>query len=297
LLKAARTDYHIHPDYSIDAAPASIKDYCYRALELGLKDMCFTTHIELDPVRKEVDNFVRINGEKVSVFDLSWLDKYFDDIFQAQKEFGEDNLRIKAGIEVGYCPGCEKFVEKITENYPFDFVLGAIHCLDHIAISSTKESPTYFKYKSLSQFRTEYFYTLKEAVATGLFDAIAHIDIYQRYCVGLFGSEILKIHVDAIEPIFEEMARRNMGLEINTSSRRRGLQEFHPAREIIALATQLGVNIFTIGSDAHALEHLGGYLDEAQTLLEEFNLVNHVYSRRHAIPYTSNLPNSGKKEY
>jgi len=260
-------------------------DYCHRALELGLKDICFTTHIELDPARREIDNFVRLNGEKVSVFNYSWLDKYFDDITIAQEEFGEDNLRIKTGIEVGYCPGCEKDVEKIVDNYPFDFVLGAIHCLDHIAISSRKEIPNYFQAKSLSQFRTEYFNAMKELVSTGLFDAIAHIDIYQRYKLKNLDSEITKIHLGAIEPIFEEMARRKMGLEINTSSIKRGLKEFHPSREIVALAAELGVEIFTIGSDAHSLEELGNHLDEAQTLLEDFKLANHVYDKRQAIPY------------
>lgn len=285
MLKLARTDYHIHPDFSIDASPVRIKDYCYRALELGLKDICFTTHVELDPVRKKIDNFAVLNGEKISVFNHTWLDKYFDDIIQAQREFKEDNLRVKAGIEVGYCMGCEKEIEEIVDNYPFDFVLGAIHCLEHIAISSMKESPNYFQSRSLSQVRTDYFSTLKEAVATGLFDAIAHIDIYQRYGLRYFGSKILKIHRGAIEPIFEEMARRKMGLEINTSSLRRGLNEFHPSREIVALAAQSGVKIFTIGSDAHSLEQLGDYLDEAQALLEGFNLVNYVFSHRRAIPY------------
>jgi histidinol-phosphatase (PHP family) len=76
-----------------------------------------------------------------------------------------------------------------------------------------------------------------------------------------------------------------MGLEINTSSLRRGLQEFHPTREIVALAAKAGVEIFTIGSDAHSLEQVGDHLDEAQALLEEFNLVNHVFNRRRATPY------------
>jgi len=286
LMKAARTDYHVHPDYSIDASPVGIREYCYQAMKLGLKEICFTTHLEMDPLRKDIDNFAAVNGKRVSVYNKAWLDKYFDDIAQAQEEFRADGFQVKAGIEIGYCPGLEREIEDIINSYPFDFVLGAIHCLQHIAISSMKESPRYFETRSLSQVRTDYFTTLKEAVETGLFDSIAHVDLYRRYGIRQFGSEILTIHRGAIEPIFKEMARREMGLEINTSSFRRGLKEFHPSREIVELAVKAGVKIFTIGSDAHSLEQLGEYLDEAQALLEEYKLVSYVFNRRKAAPYS-----------
>src|SRR5690554_5187419 len=116
-MKAARTDYHVHPNYSIDASPVSIKEYCYRAIELGLVDICFTTHLELDSVRKDIDNFVVLNGEKVSVYNYAWLDNYFYEITQAREEFRADGLKVKAGIEIGYCRDAEKDIEEITDNY------------------------------------------------------------------------------------------------------------------------------------------------------------------------------------
>ncbi len=207
-MKYAKTDYHVHPDYSIDAAPVRIRDYCQKALELKLTEICFTTHIELDPVRREIDNFIIFNGERLSVFNPAWLDGYFREIARVQQEFRHANLKVKAGIEVGYCRGCERFVEKIVNEYPFDFVLGAIHCLDHITISSMKESPNYFRKKTLAELRKEYFATLAEMATTGLFDCIAHVDLYLRYGFGYYGPEVLTIHRGAIEPIFTEMARR-----------------------------------------------------------------------------------------
>ena len=283
-MEYARTDYHVHPDYSLDASPARIRDYCQRALELELTEICFTTHIELDPARRDIDNFVLFNGERLSVFNHAWLDTYFREITRVHQEFRHANLKVKAGIEVGYCRGCEKDVEKIVNNYPFDFVLGAIHCLGHIAVSSMKESPYYFQSKSLAELRKEYFTTLEEMVTAGLFDSIAHVDLYLRYGLRHYGSEVLTIHRGAVEPIFAEMARRGMGLEVNTSSRRRGLKEFHPTREILALAAKAGIKTFTVGSDAHSLDQLGDYIDEALALLKGLNLCNHVFTRRQAAP-------------
>lgn len=283
-MKSVKTDYHIHPDYSIDASAVTIEEHCNQALESGFTDICFTTHVELDPVRREKDNYVMVGGKRVSVFDPAWLDSYFDEIHRVQEVFKGSSLQIKAGVEIGYCPGSEKDIEKIVNNYPFDFVLGAIHCLDHIAISSMKESPQYFRPRTLAQVRRDYFTTLQELVATGLFDCLAHVDLYVRYGSRYFGPEINHLHIGIIEPIFKEMAQKGMGLEINTSSRRRGLEEFHPSKEIVALAAESGITIYTVGSDAHKLEELGEYLDEALDLLQEFHLTNHVFTQRKAVP-------------
>jgi len=283
-LQSARTDYHVHPNYSIDAFPVKIKDYCRRAVELGLVEICFTTHLELDPTRRHIDNFVIYKGKRHPVKDFSWLDGYFREIEDARREFWGVGLEVKAGIEVGYDLGLEKEIEKVLKAYPFDFVLGAIHCLDHIAISSMKESPRYFSCRTLAEVRDEYFKTLRAAVQTGFFDCLAHVDLYRRYGIRHYGTDILTIHRGAIEPILEEMARRGTGLEINTSSLRRGIEEFHPSREIISLAVEAGVKIFTVGSDAHCLEDLGDHIDEALALLEEFGLNNWAFTKRRAYP-------------
>lgn len=279
-----RTDYHIHPNYSIDASPVTIHDYCLKALALELSEICFTTHVELDPVRHNLENYVNVDGQKISVHEKGWLDKYFNELTEAREKFKRFGLTVKAGVEIGFCPGVEKDIEKLVNSYPFDYVLGAIHCLNHISISSKKESPEYFRYKNVSKMAEEYFSILKEAVDSTLFDCIAHVDLYRRYGYRFYGDTVLTVHRGLIEPIFEEMAQKGMGLEINTSSQRRGLKEFHPTKEILALAAECGIKIYTVGSDAHSLEELGGGIDEALELLDEYQLKNHGYDQRVAYP-------------
>lgn len=284
-MNEVRTDYHVHPNYSIDASSATIRDYCHKALELELTEICFCTHVELDPKRKDKDeNFVMVNGVKCPVCDFHWLDHYFAEISRAQAEFKACGLKVKAGVEIGFCRGIENEIERIVKNYPFDYVLGAIHCLAHISIASKKESPYYFGSRNATEVRAEYFAVLMEAVKSGLFDCIAHVDLYRRYGQSCLGPEADTIHRGAIEPVFAEMKGRGIGLEINTSSRRRGLKEFHPAKEILALAVEAGVKVFTVGSDAHSLEELGEGIDEALALLAELGVANHVFTRRKPIP-------------
>lgn len=54
---------------------------------MGFNEICFTTHVELDPVRREMDNYVMVNGKRISVFDPAWLDSYFNEIRRAQEQF------------------------------------------------------------------------------------------------------------------------------------------------------------------------------------------------------------------
>ena len=80
-----KTDYHVHPDYSVDASSAKVKDYCERALELGIKEICFTTHAEFGPLDLGNDMVVFYNGKRCSIFEKEWLDSYYDEIMTARK--------------------------------------------------------------------------------------------------------------------------------------------------------------------------------------------------------------------
>lgn len=279
-----KTDYHIHPNYSLDAAPSTIKDYCYQALQLQIREICFTTHTDLDPVRGELDNFVFLDGIRHPIRDLVWIDRYFKEISIAQAEFAASGLKIKAGIEISYLPEAENEIEKIISSYPFDYVLGGIHTLNHIDLSWDRECHLYFGTRSLAQIQQDYFSILRQAVQTGFFDCIAHLDIYKRYGIKQHGSDILIIHQGIVEPIFKEMAKRKIGLEINTSSLRRGMNDFLPSKEIVSLAAKNGIEIFTVGSDAHQLADLGDKIEEALKLLKELGLKNHVFNKRQASP-------------
>ena len=275
-------DYHVHPDYSIDAAPESIEQYCLRGLELELSELCFTPHFEVDPVRQKVDWFVRVAGEIKKMDELHWLEHFFSVIETAQKKF-HPAIKIKAGIEIGYEPGCEKSIEQVLNGFPFDFVLGSIHCLNHIAISSKKESPCYFTGKTAQQIALEYFSMLEQAVNTCLFDCIAHVDLYRRYGWLYFGESIHDIHkeyLECIEDIFKFMAKKKIALEINTSGLRRGLDDMNPSQDILSIAVRSGISLFTTGSDAHSVKELGQGLNQAEELLTKFSCQKATYTGR-----------------
>jgi len=275
-------DYHIHPEYSIDAQPHGIGEYCRMAVKMGLQEICFTPHFEVDPRRRHLDWFVRLNGRMVAMESLNWVEQFFKDIDTAKKEY-RDLLTVRAGLEVGYEPGQENAIENILNAYPFDFVLGSIHCMEHIAISSRSECRQYFQGKDPLQVCRDYYAIMDKAVETGLFDCMAHLDLYRRYGQLFYGDKINKCHARLVEPVFSKMAAQNIALEINTSSRRRGLKQFHPSEPLFQEAVRCGINKFTVGSDAHKLGELGDGISDAVNFLKDYDFKPTTYKLRHPV--------------
>ena len=65
------------------------------------------------------------------------------------------------------------------------------------------------------------------------------------------------------------MAERNIALEINTAGLRR-INQFYPGPLIIKYAREQGVNLITIGSDAHRVEDLGKGIAEGMKYAKSF---------------------------
>ncbi len=258
------SDYHVHPDHSLDAS-GSVDQYCQRALDLGLKRICFTTHYDADPVRKDFDFLMKVEGKTVPVTP-DVVNRYIDEIRKAGRRYSELGLEVLAGLEVDYAPHIEETLQKDLPEYDLDFLLGAVHCLDHIAITSSSEAETYFKRKNVHELCEEYYRILAQAASSGLFHCVAHLDCYRKYGLDFYGEKIFTAHRDFIQPALEALASNDVGIEMNTSARRQGQKEFYPSREILDLAKASGVRVTAIGSDAHKLEDLGKDLEEAYSL-------------------------------
>ncbi len=274
-------DYHVHPDFSQDAQ-GSIRDYCRRAQELGLEEICFTTHYEPDPKRHDRE-FVRVGGRPVPV-DSDWPKAYFAEIEAGRREFPK--VTIRAGVEVGYEIGLEDTIGDFLNAYPFDFVLGAVHCLDHVALTSSKELEAAvrdFGDKEPEEIVTRYFDYIQAAADSRLFDCMAHLDIYRKYIQPLFGPRFGKCADNFIGGALKHIAQAGIGIEVNTSAFRRGMVEPYPKEKIIRMAWDTGIRSFTTGSDAHRTGDLGSGIERAELILADIGVTPARFEYRHRI--------------
>jgi len=251
----AMADYHIHPDFSVDAV-GSIDDYCRAALEKGLVEICFTTHYDANPTGSEGDRRMRVDG-KIVPLSFDTVGRYVDTVNAVQGEYFAQGLEVRCGIEVGYYPGCEEHIRELFQKFPFHYKLAAIHEIEDICLCCQNQIETCFSRFPMEEMANQYFVLMEQAVESRLFDAVAHFDVYKKYGLQYYGEEILKVHRGRVEPVFAAMARAEVGLEINTSALRKGHVEYYPTMEIVNLARQAGVHIAAIGSDAHSPDEVG----------------------------------------
>jgi histidinol-phosphatase (PHP family) len=258
-------DYHVHPNFSQDAE-GSIEEYCLRAIELGLEEICFTTHCEPDPARRNCEE-VHVNGRAQPV-DSDWPDAYLGALQAARTKF--PGLAVLAGVEVGYEPGLEGIISDFLRRYPFDFALGAVHCLDHIAITAGEELDRFkveYMPRGPEYVAERYLHHLRAAAGSQLFDCLAHFDIYRKYVEPLYDQRFGTTIESLLPSVLDFVAKSGTGIEVNSSALRRGDAEPYPALRILKLAKDAGVPVFTVGSDAHRPADLGkGLVSVVQAL-------------------------------
>jgi histidinol-phosphatase (PHP family) len=248
-------DFHVHCEYSIDAR-GTVGEYVRSALEAGLSHVCFTTHCDFDPARLEHDGRVNLGGKIVDVRS-DWLESYVGEVRREAASVGSGNLRVLCGLEIGYVPGIESEIEKAIGSHEFDFILCGVHTLGGTDIVSARESGTYFAKHSPVEVCREYFGYLKEAVSSGLFDSVAHVDIYKRCGLEFYGDALKSAHQGLAEPVMEEIARLGIALEVNSAGFRKGLEAPYPSFDILGSARAAGIREVTLGSDCHSPEDVG----------------------------------------
>jgi histidinol-phosphatase (PHP family) len=258
-------DYHIHTAHSIDAR-GTIEEYCEQAIKIGLKEICFTNHCELDPERN--DNLIRFNNN-IQPFTHECLLKLQNQVLRVKDYYKSSGLNVKFGLEIGYYEGIEPHLQKITENIEFDFMLGSIHCLNHICIDSLEEHEIYFSKHNISELLENYFLEIEKLLNSQLFDAVGHLDVYKKYGFGFYGEEIQTFPEELLKKIYSIMAEKKIALEINTAGLRR-INEIYPSPEIMKCAREQGIKIITIGSDAHKVEDLGKGLKQGIEYAKSF---------------------------
>lgn len=265
--QVAMSDYHVHPDYSIDAK-GTLEQYCQEAFNSGLSEICFTSHYDADPVHIEQEGLMVIDGRKEKVSDDT-VAHYLNHIDRVREEYGSIGLLVRSGLEFGYFHGCQKPLADLQEKFPLDFRLGSVHVIDDLCVCCKDLAPRLFAKYTLPQLADRYFDQLVQCASTGLFDCLGHMDVYRRYGAEYYGPEIDTIHRGRIEKVFQAMRKYNVGFELNTSAIRHGHREYYPAMEIVNLAREAGVPLLRLGSDAHCPQQLALDFEAAATVAYE----------------------------
>ncbi len=244
-------DSHVHSTYSCDAR-STIVEMCQQAVELGLRSICFTEHLDLDP-RDDGYRYFRPEA-------------YFAEIEAARARF-RGQLAIGAGVEVCYQSRREDEIAAWLERWPFDFVLGSVHIVDHgddwVMVPDRASMLAWSARRSLREAYLPYFEELRRAAASGFFDALAHLDLVKRYGALVYGPFDSAAFADELDAVLKAAIARGTAIEINTSGLFQPAEETFPGLDTVRRYRELGGRVLTIGSDSHDIHQLGRGLDVA----------------------------------
>ena len=231
-------DYHMHTRVSFDAHETG-EAMANAALAKGLKEICFTDHVDYDPLGKM----------GCMAFDTAVYNAEYDNL-------EVPGLKIRRGMEFGMAADNVEQFKKDLQRRHFDFVLGSIHFVDGLDVYF----PEYWSDKTIFQAERRYLETTLECVQIhNDFDVLAHLTYIAKaqshpdHRPVSFGD-----HREIIDEILRIVAAKGKGLEMNTSGMDR-CGGFLPTADMFRRFKELGGEIVTIGSDAHQAVRVGQY--------------------------------------
>jgi histidinol-phosphatase (PHP family) len=225
------SDYHMHPQgHRVQRyTQKSLQPWADSARRSGLRDIAFTDH---DRYHAGID---------------------FDEINRLRER--NPDLRIRAGIELDNDPihslAGRKWIEKNWDK--LDFVLGSVHFLERAdqMFDSVPDGAAQFERRNIDEMYADYFRRLRELIATGLVDSLAHLDL-----IKIHGHRPIADIGTLINETLEVIRARNLAIELSTAGWRKPVNELYPSDSIIELAMDKGIP-FTTASDAHSHVQLG----------------------------------------
>jgi histidinol-phosphatase (PHP family) len=239
-----KTDYHIHSVFSDGRSEPG--DYIEAARSAGLKEIGFAEHLTLFR-----DNLDWSMGR-------SQVGPYLKHIRGLSSR--TERIKVRTGLEVDFLPGKESEIYSFINTLDIDYALGSVH---YMGDNTVDLGPEFYEGKNFDTLFMNYFDTVAEAAASGIFDIIGHCDLIRIYG--------FKPSFDP-EPVYTMLAKAfrkyDVAFEVNTNGRNRPLADFYPDRRFLHIFRKENVPV-CVNSDAHMPQRVAQYFDEAYELVRE----------------------------
>lgn len=241
-------DFHMHSRVSFDGHDTG-RAMAEAALAAGLKEICFTDHLDYDPLGQ-----------------MGKLD--FDtEVYSAEYDSLEiPGLKIRRGAEFGMDSTNVAQFQKDMQRRPFDFVLGSIHFVEDLDVYYD----TYWNGKTVFQAERRYLEATLESVQLhNDFDVLGHLTYVSKAKRHPAPRPLpYEEHREIVDEILRILVRKGKGMEMNTSGMDR-CGGYLPTADIIRRFRELGGEIVTVGSDAHTSSRVGQYTFQVCDILKD----------------------------
>ena len=241
-------DFHIHSRVSFDGHDTG-EALALAAKNAGLKEICFTDHLDYDPLEQM----------GILAFDTEAYNAEYD-------RLDIPGLKIRRGMEFGMTADNVAQFKADLQRRPFDFVLGSIHFVDDLDVYF----PEFWAGKTVFQAERRYLEATLECVQIHSdFDVLAHLTYIGKTSAHPAPRAVpYSEHREIIDEILRTLVSKGKGLEMNTSGVDR-CGDYLPSADMFRRFKELGGEIVTVGSDAHRCDRIGQYTHRACEILTE----------------------------
>ena len=242
-------DYHLHTRDSADSSE-TMGNICRRAVALGLSEICFTEHYDIDPYDPGYNHYDDARYERR--------------LAAVRREFG-GRLVIRKGLEFDYQ---SRYADRLAERlarWEFDYLIGSVHNVFGTIVSRALTDRGF----SPEAIYRMYFDETQSLIATGLPDCLGHLDYVRKLLWRELADYRYADYEAAMADIVQRLVASDIGIEVNSRHWGSGGQPAVPGADVLRKYFEAGGRKVTLGSDAHrAVEVAAGFVESAATLRE-----------------------------
>lgn len=254
-------DYHVHSYFS-DDSDYEMEKLIIDAISMGLEEICITDHVDFGVKGDWRDLKENEVPDKNAVMNVNF-EKFFSEIEHLSVKYN-NQIKVKIGMEFGIQMHTIPQFQELYDSYPFDFIILSIHQINNEEFWLYR----YQQSKTDEQIYDGYYEELLNLVKTYKdYSILGHMDLIRRYVDK--EADMFEHNKDIIEEILIQVIKDNKGIELNTSSKRYGINGLTPSIEILKLYHKLGGKIITVGSDSHNKEQLAFEIKEGMQILKD----------------------------
>ncbi len=194
----------------------------------------------------------------------------------------QTDIKILKGMEVdffGSMAWIESF-QKAVEILKPDYLIGSCHFMVHKNHLLNFHDVKRMEKKEQNMLIHQYYTNVRQALKSGFFDIVAHLDLPKK--VGLGGDEQF---IDDEEQTVQVLRDCMTTCEINTGYYKSYCYEPYPSYRILSNIKQQNIPII-ISDDAHSVEQLGRNFKEAENFYQNIHPKNIV--KYHENPFKLN---------
>jgi histidinol-phosphatase (PHP family) len=230
-------DAHVHTDLSPDA-DVPIDAYARQAVERGIAEFAVTDHVDFVP--------------GTPAFSFASFEERERVAREAAERWAPRGVAIRFGVEITYDRAHEADIRDHLARHAYDYVIGSVHVYADSPYHATRVA-AWTAGRPLAEIVAPYFDEVRDAIRSGLFDTIGHLDFVKRYLVPHVTPAELAAAPELYEPLLAALIETGTALEVNTSGLRQAPSETYPAAPIVERYALLGGTAVTSGSDSHRI--------------------------------------------